>query len=419
MTAVGPMTWDADTAPTIVVGGATLEAACHGPAPVDAPTLVLLHEGLGCIAMWRDFPKKLAAATGCGVFVYSRAGYGASDPCDLPRPIDYMTREAVDVLPAVLDLAGIDKAVLVGHSDGATIAAIYAGSVQDRRVRGLVLMAPHFFVERQGYDAIAATTKAYEAGPLREKLARHHRNVDVTFRGWSGAWLRPDFGDWNVEDVIAFIRVPILAIQGDADAYGTWAQIDALETQVHCPLDVARLDGCGHAPFLEQPDATLALVRDFTARLEADRGGGVTVVISDWPWPAVAFRPGVTSRPAEDDPIYAVAAERADPHGSGTLARQSPVPLRSRPAQLRLLLGSARDVGAGVGACAAERARARVAARAHPAHQRMSQDGTWQRESVRTARDACRRAFLRSARRRRAGADGARTRGVCGGSQGN
>ena len=217
--------------------------------------------------MWRQFPQKLAAATGCGVFVYSRRGYGASEPCDLPRPRDYMTREAVDVLPDVLDAAGIERAILVGHSDGATIAAIYAGSVQDRRVRGIVLMAPHFFVEQQGYDAIAATTKLYDEGGLREKLARYHTNVDVAFRGWSGAWLRPDFGDWNVEDVIAYIRVPILAIQGDADAYGTWAQIEALETQVYCPLDVTRLEGCGHTPFLEQPDATLALIGDFTARL--------------------------------------------------------------------------------------------------------------------------------------------------------
>ena len=253
-------------AATIVVDGARLETAWHGPGSRASPTLVLLHEGLGCIALWRKFPQKLATATGCGVFVYSRRGYGGSDPCDLPRPCDYMTREALDVLPRVLDAAGIETAILVGHSDGATIAAIYAGSAQDRRVRGIVLMAPHFFAEPQGFEAIAATTKLYDDGGLREKLGRYHTHVDVAFRGWSGTWLRPEFRDWNVEDVIAFIRVPILAIQGDADAYGTWAQITVLETQVYCPLDVARL-ACGHAPFLERPDEVLALIVDFVARL--------------------------------------------------------------------------------------------------------------------------------------------------------
>ena len=273
MTAVGEVaagglnvTWTTGAPAAVVVGGARLEVARHGAPPDAAPTLVLLHEGLGCIAMWRDVPERLAAQTGCGVFVYSRQGYGGSDPCALPRPLDYMTREALDVLPLVLNEARIEKAILVGHSDGATIAAIYAG-VQDRRVRGLVLMAPHFFTEPQGLAAIEATRRAYDEGPLRDRLARYHAHVEAAFRGWSEAWLDPAFRDWSVEDVIAFIRVPVLAIQGDGDAYGTWAQMEALERQVECPLDVERLAGCGHAPFIEEPGRVLALIGAFLARL--------------------------------------------------------------------------------------------------------------------------------------------------------
>ena len=273
MTAMGEVatgelnvTWTTGAPAVVVVGGARLEVARHGAPPDAAPTLVLLHEGLGCIAMWRDVPERLAAQTGCGVFVYSRQGYGGSDPCALPRPLDYMTREALDVLPLVLNEARIEKAILVGHSDGATIAAIYAG-VQDRRVRGLVLMAPHFFTEPQGLAAIKATRRAYDEGPLRDRLARYHAHVEAAFRGWSEAWLDPAFRDWSVEDVIAFIRVPVLAIQGDSDAYGTWAQMAALERQVECPLDVERLAGCGHAPFIDEPGRVLALIGAFLARL--------------------------------------------------------------------------------------------------------------------------------------------------------
>lgn len=260
--------WTTDGPLTIEAGGARLEARCWGPPPQSARTIVLLHEGLGSVSLWRDFPQKLAAATGYGVFAYSRRGYGRSDPAELPRPVDYMTREAVDVLPEVLDAIGFRKGVLLGHSDGGTIAAIHAGTIQDHRVRGIVLVAPHFFTETEGLASIAEAKKAYEAGELKAKLAKHHADPDNAFRGWNDAWLDPAFHDWNVEEVIAYIRVPVLAIQGTQDRYGTRAQIAALEDQLYSPIDVEMIEGCGHSPHAEKPEVTLGLVADYLARLD-------------------------------------------------------------------------------------------------------------------------------------------------------
>src|SRR3954469_19962676 len=175
------------------VNGASLEYRMIGPRPDAAPTIVMLHEGLGSVTTWGEFPAKLAEKTGAGVFVYSRAGYGKSSAVALPRPLDYMQREATDVLPKLLDAIGFRRGILLGHSDGATIAAWYAGSVQDYRVRALVLMAPHFFMEESNLQAICNTVTTYETTGLRARLARHHADVDAAFRGWSGAWLDPDF----------------------------------------------------------------------------------------------------------------------------------------------------------------------------------------------------------------------------------
>ncbi len=249
-------------------GGGALEYACFGPPPAQAPTLVLLHEGLGSARLWRDFPARLAAATGFGVLAYSRAGYGGSDPAALPRPLDYMTREAMDVLPGVLDAIGFRRGVLMGHSDGATIAAIHAGSIADRRVRGLVLMAPHFFTEPMGLAAIARARDAYETGDLRRRMARHHRDPDNAFRGWNDAWLAPGFRQWNVEEVIDYIRVPVLAVQGRGDEYGTLAQIRALQDRAHAPVDTLILDDCRHAPHRDCGPRVVAEITDFCARLE-------------------------------------------------------------------------------------------------------------------------------------------------------
>src|SRR6202521_1386568 len=159
---------------SLTVAGKKIEAAWHGPAPEQAPTLVLLHEGLGSLAMWKELPQQLAERTGYGVLVYSRPGYGNSDPVELPRPLTYMHEEASGILPAVLDQAGVRKAILVGHSDGASIATIYAGGRQDFRVRGLVLIAPHFFVEDISIKSIAEAKEAFDNGDLRERLKRFH-----------------------------------------------------------------------------------------------------------------------------------------------------------------------------------------------------------------------------------------------------
>lgn len=259
---------DWTTTGRLTAAGRSLEYACHGPSPETAPTLIMLHEGLGSLGLWRDLPARLAEATGFGVMAYSRAGYGQSDPADLPRPLDYMTREAVEVLPQVLDAIGFRRGVLMGHSDGATIAAIYAGSVPDHRVRGLILMAPHFFTEEKGLAAIAEARRAYEEGDLRERLARHHRDPDNAFYGWNDAWLDPGFRNWNVADVIDYIRVPVLAIQGCDDQYGTLAQIEELETRSYAPVETLILDDCRHAPHQDQPEAVIATVAEFCARLE-------------------------------------------------------------------------------------------------------------------------------------------------------
>lgn len=264
---MGVAAWSEAPASRLDVNGVALEYACYGPSPDAAPTIVMLHEGLGCTALWRDFPRRVAEATGFGVFVYSRQGYGQSDPVSLPRPLDFMTREAVDVLPHVLDAIGFREGVLFGHSDGATIAAIYGGSVSDMRVRGLILMAPHFFTEEGGLAEIAKTAASFEASDLPQKMAKYHADVQAAFHGWADTWLAAGFKAWNVAEVIDYLRIPVLAIQGREDQYGTLAQIAEIESRAYSPVDTAILDNCRHAPHLEQPDATLAAVTEFTSRL--------------------------------------------------------------------------------------------------------------------------------------------------------
>jgi pimeloyl-ACP methyl ester carboxylesterase len=244
-----------------------IETAWWGPPPDEATTIVLLHEGLGCVALWRDFPQRLADATGVGVFAYSRHGYGKSDPQPLPWPMDYMHREAEQVLPGVLDRAGLRRYVLVGHSDGASIAAIHAGSVPDARRAGLVLIAPHFFTEDAGLASIAAIRVQYETTDLRARLARYHTHVDNAFRGWNGAWLDPRFRDWNILDRVPRIDVPMLLLQGTADQYGSAEQLHAAARAATAPTETVMIDGAGHAPHLERPEETLAAVVEFLLRV--------------------------------------------------------------------------------------------------------------------------------------------------------
>jgi pimeloyl-ACP methyl ester carboxylesterase len=244
-----------------------LEYKMLGPRPDGAPTIVMLHEGLGCVGLWSDFPAKLQQATGCGVFVYSRAGYGRSSPVPLPRPLTYMHNEARQVLPALLDAIGFCRGLLLGHSDGASIAAIYAGTHQDHRVGGLVLIAPHFFTEDSGIASIAESKKAYETGDLPSRLARWHENADNAFHGWNGAWLDPDFRKWDITEQLGYIRVPILIVQGENDQYGTVKQIEAAERDCYCPVEVALLPGARHSPHRDAPVATLTAISEFVAHV--------------------------------------------------------------------------------------------------------------------------------------------------------
>ena len=250
------------------VAGRRLEYAWHGPGPEAAPTLVFLHEGLGCVRLWRDFPARLAAATGLGAFVYSRWGYGLSDPVALPRSVRYMHDEALEVLPQVLAAAGIGDSVLVGHSDGASIALIWAGGTSAPGLRGLIVEAAHVFCEDVSVQSIAAAARAYETGDLKDRLARYHgSNTECAFRGWNEPWLDPEFRHWNLEGYLPAIRVPTLVIQGEDDEYGTGRQVEAIAAGIGDRAEVLMLPDCGHSPHRDRPDRVLAAMADFVRRL--------------------------------------------------------------------------------------------------------------------------------------------------------
>lgn len=253
---------------TLRVKGHLLECQWYGQQEPDQPVLVLLHEGLGCVAMWRDFPLRLAELTGCRVFVYSRQGYGGSDPFDQDLDVGFMHYEGTCVLPAVLDAAGIDQAILIGHSDGASIAVIHTGEQFDDRIMGLVLLAPHLFVEPETLHGIRLAKEAYEQAALSDRLSRYHLgHTDDTFRRWCGIWLDPKFESWNIEASVPGINVPVLAIMGEDDQYGTLAQINVLADLLPALTERTVFEACGHSPHLERPDATLARINLFIKQL--------------------------------------------------------------------------------------------------------------------------------------------------------
>ena len=306
--------------PHLKIGDKQLEYAWHGRGPAKAPTLVFLHEGLGCVAMWRNFPERLANATGCGALVYSRAGYGQSDPSELPRPVRFMHDEALVTLTQVLDAFAIREAVLVGHSDGGSIAIIHAGGMSTGNshhgdpqstenqpelspktlIRGLILEAPHVLVEEVGLESIRAIAEEYrtaivtvpsseraslgrdagrvlanrpeDAGALsllKQRLARYHgKNVDETFWGWNDVWLNPEFRSWNIEEFLPQITVPVLLIQGQDDQYGTLAQVKAIEAGCQAPVRTVLLPDCGHSPHIDQPARALEAMREFVEGLK-------------------------------------------------------------------------------------------------------------------------------------------------------
>jgi pimeloyl-ACP methyl ester carboxylesterase len=253
--------------PFVTAGGHRLDYE-RIPGRPGAPTLVLLHEGLGSVALWRDFPQKLAAATGCPLVVYSRYGYGASDPIAAPHGPRYMHDEALVALPELRQALGLDDVILVGHSDGASIALIHAGSGR-WKVRALILEAPHVFVEDVSIASIAEARIAFETTELRQRLARYHANVDSAFRGWNDAWLSPGFRDWNIEEYLPGVTCPVLAIQGAGDEYGSLAQIEAIERGIKGPVEKLVLRNCKHSPHRDQEAAVLEAMTDFVERVSA------------------------------------------------------------------------------------------------------------------------------------------------------
>lgn len=256
------------------LGDQRLEYRMAGPRPHDAPTLILLHEGLGSAGMWGDFPEKLSAATGFGAFAYSRLGYGQSSAAKLPRTLDFMHVEARNTLPRLLDAIGFQQGLLVGHSDGASISAIYGGAVQDHRVRGLVLMAPHFIVEDVTINSIREIRQAFDTSHVRTRFQRWHADADATVRGWTDVWMKNDFKNWDLSEELAYIRVPVLIIQGEQDHYGTARQIEIAQEECYCPVDVLLMPNVKHVPHREAPEATLQAIGGFADRLLQRRASG-------------------------------------------------------------------------------------------------------------------------------------------------
>jgi pimeloyl-ACP methyl ester carboxylesterase len=229
------------------------------------PTLVFLHEGLGSIRQWRDFPQKVARAAGCRALVYDRYGYGNSEVLREARVgVEFMHDAALNELPELLENLNIDNPVLVGHSDGASIALIYAGTYP---VRGMAVMAPHVFIEDICVDSITKANAAFETTDLSGRLGKYHRDARKTFHLWADAWLDPEFRKWNIEEYLPRIRCPLLAIQGEDDEYGTMAQLDAIAAKVGGPCELLKLPGCGHSPHRDRPEEVLQAVVGFVKRL--------------------------------------------------------------------------------------------------------------------------------------------------------
>jgi pimeloyl-ACP methyl ester carboxylesterase len=234
------------------------------PRP-GAPALVFLHEGLGSVSMWRDFPQRVADASGCEAIVFSRHGYGRSTPITEPRTPRYMHDEALVALPALLDALGVDAPFLFGHSDGGSIALIHAGGA-GRPLAGIIVMAPHVLVEEVSVTSIEQAKVAYRNTDLKSRLGRYHADVDSTFRGWNDIWLHPEFRNWNIEEYLPTIACPVMAIQGEDDEYGTMDQIERIARGAP-DVDLVKLADCRHSPHKDQPEAVIEAVAGFVARI--------------------------------------------------------------------------------------------------------------------------------------------------------
>ena len=249
--------------PFATAAGRSIACEWTGEGAAGQPTLVFLHEGLGSIRQWRDFPARVAQATGCRALVYDRYGYGASDVLAEPRrTVRFMHDEALAALPDLLHALQIEKPILIGHSDGASIALIHAGA--GHPVRAVVAMAPHVFIEPICLSSIREATQTFESTDLPAKLGRYHRDARKTFYGWADVWLDPDFKGWDIrDDYLPHIACPALAIQGHEDEYGTMAQLDEIARRVKGPCELLKLENCGHTPFRDQPEKVLKAVTQF------------------------------------------------------------------------------------------------------------------------------------------------------------
>jgi pimeloyl-ACP methyl ester carboxylesterase len=245
------------------VDGRRIEYRFVEPTAANGIDLVMLHEGLGSVSLWREFPEQLARATGCRTLVYSRHGYGRSSPLDAPRGVDYMHEEARLWLPSILARLGVRRPVLFGHSDGASIALIHAARPESD-VTGVVALAPHVKVEDLTVRSIGAAKAAYMESEWRSRLSRHHADVDAAFWGWNRIWLDPAFRGWNIEALLTSIRCPILAIQGQDDEYGTMEQIASI-ARAAPDTRLLALPACRHSPHRDQPQAVLAAAQEFVA----------------------------------------------------------------------------------------------------------------------------------------------------------
>lgn len=251
------------------IAGHRLECVWIGPSPSAAPTLVFLHEGLGSVSLWRDFPEALCHQTGCGGLVYSRWGHGNSDGLDRPRSVRFMHDEALIALPQVLETFEIRRPILVGHSDGGSIALVYAGSGLGTPT-ALILEAPHVFVEDLTVTSIAQLKARYETTDVRARFARHHgSNVDTLFRDWTDIWLSSEFRAWNIQEYLSRVHAPTLLIQGLQDEYGTKRQVDAIVSGMAGPTETRVLDGCGHTPHVDQRPVVETAMADFISRVVA------------------------------------------------------------------------------------------------------------------------------------------------------
>jgi pimeloyl-ACP methyl ester carboxylesterase len=249
----------------VLVDGKRLETLSIEPADKDRMTIVMLHEGLGSVGLWKNFPQRLASRTGCGILVYSRYGHGSSDKLREKRPVEFMHHEGEVVLPELLEKLNITRPILLGHSDGGSIALIFAGKYPDRP-RALILEAPHVFVEDLSVASITQAKVTYLTTDLPPKLGRYHQHVDATFWGWNDIWLDPQFRSWNIEEYLPAIRCPILCVQGEEDEYGTIAQVKAIQARVPA-TEILMLPNCKHSPHRDQAEATLDCMAEFVAEV--------------------------------------------------------------------------------------------------------------------------------------------------------